>query len=84
MTHPHRLQFSLTYADSSLARIIQQSLRQDVGEIDDDRSTTSLERNDSTLYLSIQAADLIALRAAANTWLTLAEVAERSASVVDR
>ena len=81
--HPHRVTVTLSYGDERLARVVERSLRQEVGEIDDDRSATSIDRDGASLELAIDAADLVALRAAANTWLSLVEVAERTAETVD-
>lgn len=67
------------YTDTARASLIERSVRQEVGEIDDDRSTTTIDRDDTTLELAIEAADLVALRAGLNTWCTLIEVAERCA-----
>jgi KEOPS complex subunit Pcc1 len=80
---PHRATLTIEYEDEPVARTVERSLRQEVGEIDDDRSSTRLDREGRQLYLTIDAADLVALRAAANTWLSLASVAERVAETVD-
>lgn len=80
---PHRATLTADYGSDDLARLVERSLRQEVGEIDDDRSTTRLSRDGSVLELTVQAADLIALRAAANTWLSLVDVAERVTETVD-
>lgn len=78
---PHRTTFSLEYDDERQARIVEASVGQEIGEIDDDRSRTAIECEATTLRIVIEAADLVALRAASNTWLTLVDVAERSASL---
>ncbi len=80
---PHLTTLRLAYGDERRARVVERSLAQEVGEIDDDRSTTRLGRDGRAVELSIAAADLVALRAAANTWLSLAGVAERVAATVD-
>lgn len=80
---PHRTTLTLEYASEAAARRVERSLAQEVGEIDDDRSSTALTREGRTVELAIDAADLVALRAAANTWLSLASVAERLAETVD-
>lgn len=79
----HRTTLTLEYDTEAAAVTVERSLRQEVGEIDDDRSRTSLAREGRTVELTIAAADLVALRAAANTWLSLASVAERTAETVD-
>lgn len=80
---PHSTRLSLAYDDASLASIVESSLALEVGEIDDARSRTAVSRTEATVVLEIEAADLVALRAAANTWLSLTGVAERAASIAD-
>ncbi|MDZ7701854.1 MAG: KEOPS complex subunit Pcc1 [Halobacteriales archaeon] len=80
---PHRTTLCLEYGAEAEAATVERSLRQEVGEIDDGRSTTALAREGRTVELTIDADDLVALRAAANTWLSLASVAERTAETVD-
>lgn len=77
MTYPHEASFSFTYPTTRQATIIAASLRQELGEIDDDRSQATLTHQATSLELTIHAADLVALRAAINTWLTLVSVADR-------
>ncbi|ELZ13729.1 KEOPS complex Pcc1-like subunit [Halovivax asiaticus JCM 14624] len=77
----HETTLSFSYSSASRARLVARSVDQEVGAIDDDRSETRLTRDGSTVELTIDAADLTALRAAANTWLTLVDVAERTQSI---
>ncbi|MDX1745662.1 MAG: KEOPS complex subunit Pcc1 [Halobacteriales archaeon] len=81
MSAAHRSTFSFTYSDPSEARIIERAIRQEVDEIADDRSRTTVERSDDTVRVIVTATDLVALRAACNTWLTLTTVAERAATL---
>ncbi|QSW98548.1 KEOPS complex subunit Pcc1 [Haloterrigena alkaliphila] len=76
-THDATLEFD--YETPSRARIVAESVAREVGEIDDARSRTSIERDGSIVRIDIDAADVIALRAALNTWFTLIDVAERTA-----
>ncbi|NGM69927.1 KEOPS complex Pcc1-like subunit [Natronolimnobius sp. AArcel1] len=78
-SHDATLEFE--YETPARARLVADSIAREIGEIDDERSQTSLERADSTLYIQITAGDVIALRAAMNTWSTLLEVAEQTASI---
>ena len=80
---PHRTTLLLEYDAEPTARRIERSLAQEVGEIDDDRSATTLSRAGEEVEIEIEAADLVALRAAANTWLSLASVAERTVETID-
>ena len=59
------------------------SLGREVGEIDDDRSRTDLSRDGQSVVVEVEAADLVALRAASNTWLSLLGVAERTADAAE-
>lgn len=79
MTAPHRTTFSFDYVDADRARLVERAIRQEVDEIADDRSWTTVTRNGATLQVVVAAEDLVALRAGMNTWLTLTDVAERSA-----
>ncbi len=81
---PHDLTLTATYDDSATARTVERSLRQEVSEIDDDRSRTALDRDGLELTITVGAADLVALRAASNTWLSLLSVAETTATVGER
>lgn len=81
MSAVHRSTFSFTYSNPSEARIVERSIRQEVDEIADDRSRTTVERTDATVRVIVTAMDLVALRAACNTWLTLTGVAERAAAL---
>ena len=78
---PHETVLTFDYDDPGAARLVATSLRQDVGEIDDDRSTASIERTAATVRVRVEAADLTALRAALNTWGSLVTVAERTRAV---
>jgi KEOPS complex subunit Pcc1 len=81
---PHDLSIAADYDDPAGARTVEASLRQEVGEIDDDRSRTVLDREGATLTITVGAADPVALRAASNTWLSLLAVAEAAADVGER
>ncbi len=71
------VQIEFEYTDAERASLIEQSVRQEIGEIDGDRSQTRIGRDDATVELCIEADDLVALRAGLNTWCTLIDVAER-------
>ena len=73
---PHRTVLTLEYADESVARRVERSLRPEIGDIEGDRTTAELSRAGATLWVSVEADDLVALRAGCNTWLTLTSVAE--------
>lgn len=71
----------LAYDDESLARVVARSVALEVGAIDDDRSETTVSRDGRAVTFTVRARDRTALRAATNTWLRLATVAERTAAV---
>lgn len=77
----HETVLECSYDDESLARIVERSVAREVGEIDDERSETTVARDGTTVRFDVAARDLTALRAATNTWLRLAMVAERTAAV---
>ncbi|QFU83457.1 KEOPS complex subunit Pcc1 [Natronorubrum aibiense] len=81
-SHDATLEFE--YETPSRARLVADSVRREIGEIDDDRSQTTIERQQSLVRISIEATDVIALRAAINTWFTLVDVAERTATIGER
>ncbi|EMA39708.1 KEOPS complex subunit Pcc1 [Halobiforma nitratireducens] len=80
-SHGATLEFD--YDSPSRARLVAESVAREIGEIDDDRSRTRIDREDTTITLEIDAADVVALRAALNTWFSLLDVAERTAAVGD-
>ena len=88
---PHRLSLCFEYDTVRRARIVERSVRVEVGEIDDARSAARVDRVGSdgdtprdTVRVRIGAADLVALRAGANSWRRLLSVAESVASAADR
>lgn len=78
-SHDAILEFE--YETRSRARLVAESVAREIGEIDDERSRTTLERDGSIVRIDITAADVIALRAALNTWFSLIDVAERTADI---
>ncbi|AEH38300.1 KEOPS complex subunit Pcc1 [Halopiger xanaduensis] len=78
-SHDATLEFD--YESAARARTVAESVAREIGEIDDDRSQTTLERDGATVQIAIDAADVVALRAALNTWFSLVDVAERTAAI---
>ncbi|MFC6904736.1 KEOPS complex subunit Pcc1 [Halalkalicoccus tibetensis] len=76
---PHDASLRFEYDRERRARHVERSVRPELAGLADDRSRTSISREEATLSVRIEAEDLVALRAATNTWLTLLEVAERAA-----
>ncbi|WP_224332606.1 KEOPS complex subunit Pcc1 [Haloprofundus halobius] len=75
MSHLSVLRFS--YPDERRARIVERSVRVEVGEIDDERSHASVAREGDTVEVRVEASDLVALRAGINSWTRMVAVAER-------
>ena len=73
----HESSFALEHGTESAAAAVERSLRPEIGDIEGDRTTATLSRDGTTVGIEIVAADLVALRAGQNTWLSLAGVAER-------
>jgi KEOPS complex subunit Pcc1 len=88
---PHRLSLRFEYDTVRRARTVERSVRVEVGEIDDARSAARVDRVQSgddaardTVRVRVGAADLVALRAGANSWRRLLAVAESVAAAADR
>ena len=77
----HDAIFTVEYNDERAASIVAESLGPTVGELDDDRSETRVTCEGRTVAVHVRATDPVALRAAANTWLSFVDVAERTRSV---
>ena len=76
----HGATYTFDFDSAEEAAVVERSVRRELGEIDDDRSTAALARDGATLDVRVEAADLVALRAATNTWLSLVGVAEDAAA----
>ena len=71
----HTLTIEVDPGDSE-ARLIERSLSPEAADLVDDRSRTTVDRSGGRLRIHIEATDLVALRAAMNTWMGLLSVAE--------
>lgn len=74
MAHETTLFFA--YDTPERAALVADSVAQELGEIEGDRTRASLDRDGAELRVRVEADDLVALRAGLNTWTTLVEVAE--------
>jgi KEOPS complex subunit Pcc1 len=74
----HEATYVFEYPDERTARAIGDAVANEVGEIDDERSRATVTRTGRTLEVRVDARDLVALRAATNTWIGLVAVAERT------
>ncbi|WP_158057888.1 KEOPS complex subunit Pcc1 [Halorussus halophilus] len=73
---PHDATLRFEYESAERARVVTRAVSQEIGEIDGDRSATSVSRDGDTLVVEVVADDLVALRAGLNTWQSLISVAE--------
>lgn len=73
----HRTTLSFAYRTPDAANLVERSVRQEVGEIEGSRTSSTVVREGVTVEVRIEAEDLVALRAGLNTWLSLVSVAER-------
>ncbi|WP_049902370.1 KEOPS complex subunit Pcc1 [Halococcus agarilyticus] len=80
MDERHETLLTFEYDSAARATTVEASLRPEIGDIEGDRTRASLARDGADLRLRIAAADLVALRAGQNTWLSLTAVAERCAA----
>ena len=76
----HALTVEFEYATERRARTVADSIRVETDEVPDDRSRASVGCDGRVVAVDVVAADLVALRAGANTWLRLVGVAEDVAS----
>ena len=79
--YPHDATLEFAYDTEREARTITDAVSREIGEIDDDRSRTTISREGDSIVLNVFARDLTALRAACNTWFSLVTVAERTATI---
>jgi KEOPS complex subunit Pcc1 len=80
----HSTELVFRYASPAVASVVASSVAVEAGDIEGDRSEAAVDRDGDTVTVTVDAADLTALRAGQNTWLTLVEVAERVAASADR
>jgi KEOPS complex subunit Pcc1 len=84
MDQAHDATLDFSYDDERRARVVERSVRVEVGEIDDARSVAGVDREGCVVRVSVAAADLVALRAGLNTWIRLVDVAERCSAPSER
>ncbi|MFB6137543.1 MAG: KEOPS complex subunit Pcc1 [Halobacteriaceae archaeon] len=73
--HTHAATFSLSCRDTERASVVASAVAQEAGEIADERSGAAVECDGETVRVTVTAADLVGLRAGANTWTGLLDVA---------
>jgi KEOPS complex subunit Pcc1 len=78
---PHDATLRFEYDSPTRAETVASAVAQEVGEIDGDRSSATVEREAESVVVRVVADDLVALRAGCNTWGSLVEVAERTSGL---
>ena len=78
-TQSHSADLCFDYPTTKDAQRVARSIRVEVDELDDDRSTVTVDRTGTELAVAVTATDLIALRAAINSWCRYVSVAEQVA-----
>jgi len=78
----HWAALSFEYVTPESARCVQRSVELEADDIEGDRTRASVTRDGHRLTVRIDAADLVALRAGLNTWLSLIDVAEQCGGAV--
>lgn len=76
---PHDAELVFEYPSVERAKIVARSVGQEVGEIDGDRTRATVEREGECVLVRVVADDLVGLRAGVNTWVSLVDVARRTA-----
>ena len=76
-TQLHSADLCFEYPTNEDAQRVARSIRVAVDQLDDDRSTVAVDRTEAELTVAVTAADLVALRAAINSWLRYVSVAEQ-------
>ncbi|MBP1986000.1 KEOPS complex subunit Pcc1 [Halolamina salifodinae] len=76
MTATHTATLAVTHDSSARAKRVFESLDPEVGGVDDDRAGASVARDGRTVEVTVEAADLSALRAGTNSWSRLLSTAE--------
>jgi KEOPS complex subunit Pcc1 len=74
----HEAVLEFSFEDERRARTVERGVRPEVGAIAGDRATATLDREDTTVTVTVEADDLVALRAGINTWSTLVSVGQRA------
>jgi KEOPS complex subunit Pcc1 len=81
VTAVHSATLSVSYPTPESAKLVEVSLRPEVDRIDDDRAVASVRREADEVVVTVEATDLVALRAGTASWSRLLTVAERVAGL---
>jgi len=78
----HATQLRFEYPTATAAQRVKRSIAVEVGELDEDRSAVSVDREGTGLTVEITATDRVALRAGINSWCRYVATAETVADDV--
>ncbi|MDR5673458.1 KEOPS complex subunit Pcc1 [Halalkaliarchaeum sp. AArc-GB] len=84
MTDTHSATLSFIYPDEASASTVAAAVAVEQGELDDDRAGAAVALRDRTVEVTVDASDLVALRAGINSWTRLVDIAERTDEVAKR
>ena len=76
----HTATLSASYGSSDRASRVFASLDPEVGGVDGDRASARVDLDDDTVAVTVEAADLVALRAGTTSWSRLLTVAEAASA----
>lgn len=79
----HTTRISATFDSATAATQAKLSLAPEAAELIDDRSQTTVSQAEEILTIRIEAMDLVALRAAINTWCGLLQVVDTVNAITD-
>ena len=82
MSQLHSTQLRFEYPTATAAQRVERSIAVEVGELDEDRSTVTVDRDGAVLTVEITATDRVALRAGINSWCRYVATAETVADNV--
>ena len=84
VTDTHSATLSFVYPDQASASTVAAAVAVEQDELDDDRAGAAVARTDRTVEVTVDASDLVALRAGVNSWTRLVDVAERTDEIALR
>ncbi|UWG49866.1 Subunit of KEOPS complex [Halalkaliarchaeum sp. AArc-CO] len=84
VTDTHSATLSFIYPDEASASTVAAAVAVEQGELDDDRAGAAVALRDRTVEVTVDASDLVALRAGINSWTRLVDIAERTDEVAKR
>jgi KEOPS complex subunit Pcc1 len=77
----HTATLAVSYLTPTSASLVARSLTPEVDQLADDRASATVDRTGTTVTVTVDARDLVALRAGTTSWSRLLTVAERVAGV---